>query len=739
MANDRSTHRWQFHRAGGFDQVDLRSGEDLLALGELDQKLWVALACPLDGLELDQKTLELIDADKDGRIRAPELIAAIMWAGGVLKDSNTLLKGSSKLPLAALNDGEEGKRLATSARQILKNLGKKGADAITLDDTADTARIFAETKFNGDGILPADSADDEDLRKAITEIVTIMGPEKDRSGKDGVDQAKLDAFFADAAAFSAWWKSAETDAASVLPLGDGTAAAADAFRAVKPKIDDYFTRVRLASFDDRASAPLNRDPAEYASLSPRLLNEKLEEIASFPIAKVDAGSPLPLDQGLNPAWAAAVKQLRDLVVTPLLGERTTLTEGEWLTLSGKFAAHEAWRAAKAGAAVEPLGLLRVREMIDKGYKGHISDLLAKDKALAPEADAIASVDKLLRYHRDLFKLANNFVTFRDFYARKKATFQLGTLYLDGRSCDLCVKVADAGAHSAIATLSGIYLVYCDLVRKGTAEKMTVAAAFTNGDADNLLVGRNGIFYDRKGNDWDATIVKILENPISVRQAFWTPYKRVARLIDEQIEKFAASRDKDVQDKAAANVADTGKAAEAPKVDDGHATAFDIAKFAGIFAAIGIALGMIGSALAAVATGFLGLTWWQMPLAIAGIVLLISGPSMLIAYMKLRRRNLGPLLDGAGWAVNAAARINIPFGRSLTQIATLPAGSERSLQDPFEEKRSPWISIVIVLAILGAGAYLWRTGRLQTWLHDLETPPPAASTAPSAAPAAPPAK
>jgi hypothetical protein len=108
-------------------------------------------------------------------------------------------------------------------------------------------------------------------------------------------------------------------------------------------------------------------------------------------------------------------------------------------------------------------------------------------------------------------------------------------------------------------------------------------------------------------------------------------------------------------------------------------------------------------------------------------------------VKLRRRNLGPILDGTGWAVNAKARLNVPFGRSLTQIATLPAGSERSLQDPFEEKRSPWIPILLLLALLGAGVYFWRTGQLKTWLHDMETPPPAASAAPSGAPSAPPAK
>ena len=113
-------HTWKFFRAGGFDQVRLDSGADLAALDQLDQKLWVALACPTTGLEFDPKTLALIDTEKDGRIRAPELIAATKWACQSLKIPDDLLKGSASLPLNAINDSTpEGKQLLSSARQIL--------------------------------------------------------------------------------------------------------------------------------------------------------------------------------------------------------------------------------------------------------------------------------------------------------------------------------------------------------------------------------------------------------------------------------------------------------------------------------------------------------------------------------------------------------------------------------------------------------------------------------------------
>src|SRR6266478_1068997 len=252
-------HTWKFFRAGGFDQVRLESGSDLVALEQLDQKLWVALACPTTGLEFDSRTLALIDTDKDSRIRALEIIAATKWAASCLKQPDDLMKSSPALPLNAINDQHpEGQQLLASAKQILVNLGKGDATTITLEDTSDTAKIFIQTHFNGDGIVPAESATDETTKGIITDIIACLGAEIDRSGKPGVSQAKVDFFFAEAQAQSDWWKKAEGNAA-VLPLGDRTAGAGSALSAVKPKVNDSSERCQLAAFDPRAISALNRE------------------------------------------------------------------------------------------------------------------------------------------------------------------------------------------------------------------------------------------------------------------------------------------------------------------------------------------------------------------------------------------------------------------------------------------------------------------------------------------------
>ena len=197
-----SKHRWKFFRAGGVDQVALESAADLIHLDQLDQKLWVALSCPTKGVEFDTRTLELIDADKDGRIRAPDMIAAAKWAAANLKDPEMLLKPAEALPLAAINDSnEEGKRLLSSARQILINLGKEPT-TITAADTADTTKVFSATKFNGDGIIPVDTSPDPKIQQVIKDIMDCVGPELDRTKNPGISQEKADQFFKEAQAFS---------------------------------------------------------------------------------------------------------------------------------------------------------------------------------------------------------------------------------------------------------------------------------------------------------------------------------------------------------------------------------------------------------------------------------------------------------------------------------------------------------------------------------------------------------
>jgi hypothetical protein len=682
-------HSWKFVRSGGLYQVSLETAEDLRALGELDQKLWVALSCPVKGLQIDERTLAIIDTDGDGHVRPPEVIAAVSWACARLKDPAVLLKGGEALPIEAIADSPEGTAVAETARRILAKAGREGP--VRAEDAAEDARALSKGTLKGDGVLRPDAAADEAVRDLIRDIAAACGE---------VTSSTIDSFYADLEQFAAW--SAAGRATEAIGLGPAAAEAFSAVDAVRGKVDDYFARTQLASFDAAAVPGLNRREEDFRAIASSTLTAASPELAAFPLSRIEAGKPLPLLNGVNPAWASALARLQSAAAEPLLGAGTTfLTPESWDLLLGKLQPYEAWISMKPASKVSALGAGRISAILAGGGRAALQALLDEDKLLAPRVAASADVEKLALFHRDLGTVLKNFVNFQDFYSNTRpAVFQAGTLYLDSRSCRLCIQVDDFGSHPTFAAMSRVYVAYVDCRRAGQSTK--IAAAFTQGDSDYLFVGRNGVFYDRAGRDWDATIVKVSEAPISIRQSFLSPYKKVSSFVGEQFAKFAASKEKLVETRL------TDEVAAVPAPPTAPAQAFDIAKFAGIFAAIGLAVGTIGGAMASVFSGFLHLPLYMWPVAVAGALLLVSGPSMLLAALKLRQRNLGPLLEGTGWAVNSRVKINMPLGAALTDRGVLPPGSSRLTFDPYEDaaanaRRRAAIALVVLAGLVLLGA------------------------------------
>lgn len=332
---------------------------------------------------------------------------------------------------------------------------------------------------------------------------------------------------------------------------------------------------------------------------------------------------------------------------------------------------------------------------------------ANAAAMAAATAKYRDLRKLLYLNRDFYMLLRNYITFQDFYSPKKdrkAVFQAGTLIIDQRACHLCMKVHNPAAHGTMAPASGIFLLYCTCTNKQHGKTLEIVAAMTMGETGDLYVGKNAIFYDRDGLDYDAVITKIIDNPISIRQAFWNPYRRLAKWIEDMINKRAAEKDSKMMADATKKIETTATAeGEAKKEGLNMAQSFDIAKFAGIFAAIGMAVGLIGAALADFFSAFT--VWWHWVVFFVVLLLIISGPSMIMAWLKLRRRNIGPLLNANGWAVNAASIINIPFGATLTDMVKFPIVKAK---DPFAEDVPAWrkcLYWLLCIAVVVCGLWL----------------------------------
>ncbi len=747
-----SGFKWQFRRLGGLDQVVLRNSEDLCRLHELDPKLWVALSCPASGLEFDSRTLDLIDTDRDGRIRIPEVIAAIDFICRRLKSPEAIMADPppSSMPLEAIaTEDDEGKRLAQTGRAILDGLGKRDADSLAPEDVQKAAVTASDQMFNGDGILPPRPEFEPEVQRFIQDAIDTMGGVQDAGGQTGVNEDIARAFHKSLEKWRDW---RETISSTSTPLGEDTPEAWDLLGDLREKIDDFFLRSELAAYSPESTDALNLDVKAIIPADSGLL--QTESMAHLPLAKVSPEGELDLKNFVNPAWRDRVIRFGDLM-RPLLTRPEKLTSDDWKKIKDTFGPYgKALSMKPAPEAVDvtfppsktpldKLGGARIQEILAGDALTRVLELARRDKAVPAAAADIAKVEKLVYYYCNLYRLLKNFVSFEDFFAMRSATFQSGTLFIDGRSCRLCMPAEKPDDHATLAALGQMYLLYCRCERgvkpgsKEPAQTMGIVAAVTDGDADLLLPSRHGVFVDNTGKDWDATVVKIMANPINLWQAVWSPYKKFGNMVTEWVGKFAAAKQSTLMDTAGKKLDEF--AASAAKPAPAGAAPFDIGKNVGIFAAIGLALGALGTAAASIFRAFFAMSWWQFPLLIFGLFVIVSGPSVLIAWLKLSQRTLGPLLEASGWAVNGKVAINYALSRRLTATAVLPENIEHGVLEPFVKahrraRKYLYTGIVVGILVVG-GYYLWRSSAIDDIRRALQTPPPATAPA-SVAPTAP---
>ena len=556
------SYKWKWTKEGRMAQVRFVTGEDIARLAELDQKCWAALSMPTTGVRFDARMLELMDADGDGRIRTPEVIAAIDF----LKAKN-----------------------------------------VNLDD-----------------LLTPSEADGKKLADVLARQADLAA-----SAPSAADKQAL-----------ADWE-AKGQTPEVAVFGEATAAGEAALAAVESVIDAFFA------------------PPE-----------------DMPLVTEAPDVTLPLRDHLNPKHLETIMAFADACVKPVLGDGvTSIDRIGWKKVKAAFAPYRAWVAAKPVMNAGKLG-----DLVDE--------------------------ERVLRYKLHLLEFLENFVSMRRLYAAdESATFQMGTLRIDGKEMSLCFHVASEAAHSALSGKSNCCVLYLKLTRPSEKAERSVCAVVTAGAVAQLYVGRNGVFFDRDGKDWDAVVTKVVENQVSLAEAFWAPWRKLGEGVASTVKKFLGDKQAAAQKNVEAGTqnAQAGGAAMASSV-----------------AAIGIGVGMMGTAVAAIAAAVKGMGALQIALSIVAIVLVVSLPSVILTWFKLRQRDLGAILNAGGWAINRPMRFSMKRARAFTKCAGNPLICRV-------------ICTVVILAALAAGGIWYYLDRAQKAEAEKAAAPAAESAPAEAAP------
>lgn len=712
-------HVMTFRRYGRSLHYRIRTAEDLRHVPDLDDAHWVATGAPLDSLQTDRTFLDWLDTDGNGRLMCFEVKQAIQWLFDVLREVDGIAEGRDVLALSAVNEEHpEGAKILRSAGKILARLGAVESGEISLDQVRQIKAEVEAAPVSEKGVVLPEAAEQPEIRQFLSDVVFATGGAAHPGGAAGVGRDQLDAFFEAAEAHLAWraradlpkgkGKSAKTT--PVMPLGADTPAAFAPYAALADRVDEYFAQCEAVALDGRAAGRFRptEEQLEQMDLS------GTEQIAAFlsaaPLADPRGDFVLDFEGEVNPHYAPALAELRTRTVAPALGEdRPELAKADWQRVKEFYAAHAAWRADKAGQHVEPLGPENLREYLDKPqYRETVQALIAASAETAFVLDNIRLVEKVLLYQANLLRLANNFVSFPYLYdPADRAMFELGSLVMDGRRFEFCVSVPDRKEHVKIAREGNMYVMYLQTLPTDGTTPIEIAVAVTSGGQGKLHVGKRGAFEDIYGRQYDVRVAQIVANPISLGEAFASPFKRLGRLIGGKIESIATKAEKRLDQQASATF-DTVKDGEAPQATKGkndakpQAAAGGGMGAGGLIMGGGVALAALGSSLAYIFKSLADVGTLKLLIGLAIAILAVILPTSILSILKLRRRDLSSVLEGGGWAINARMRLTRNLSRTFTRRPAYPKGA-------WGVCWWQWSLPVVLLLAAGLAALGWYLG------------------------------
>ncbi|MDI3282860.1 hypothetical protein [Polyangium sp. 15x6] len=716
----------------GLVQLKLETAEDLAQIHALPAARWSSTSVPIDQLLCDEALLRYVDIDGNGRVRVQELLAAHDWLRARLRNTSRIAERTDTVHIDDLDPSQpDAARLRALAKKRIKASGQAAGPGATLS-LADIRAFrdgYARKSPNGDGIVAPTQIEDPALARLASLIVEATGGVMDLSGDMGVSVAKLDAFLALGHAELAWEATgtlrAGAETSLVLPFGEATAAAFEVVDGLAGKLDQFFAQCDLLGQGPVAEERLAVKPERLAALDvndPAAIRGYLREAALGP---PDRSGILDLEAGVNPLFADEARRLSVEVLPRALGEPgpvRRLDRKGWERVRALFEPYRAWQSKKPAPLPGGLAGAELRALLEGPLPAALRALVNEDAKASAELVGLSDLEKLALLQRWILDLANNMVSFPAlFSAGERCLFEVGTLVLDGREINLCVRVLDKAEHRPIAETSNIFVAYVDLTRKEGDERKTmhVAAGVTSGSRRGISVGKRGVFYDREGKEWDAKVTDVIVKPISIQEAALTPFVKLRDFVGDKMAKLFGTKldamEKSVSDRVDTHLAPPKSppaAPPAPPPPPPIAPAAPPLVAPGTQGSIvggGIAFAAVGSAAAFALQTLSNTNPLNALLAVAGVALGVMTVSGFLGWLKLRKRDVSALLEASGWAFNVRIYLRRNLSLRFTRVPPLPRGSVRELRVlpvfVSGEDRAPVGRIVLALALLVLGLSL----------------------------------
>ena len=724
---------FHFRMIGGGLQLRISDEAGLANVLKLDEALWAMTGVDIDSLRFDRRFLEFVDSDHDGKIRTDEIKEAVEFTLKYFCDLDGVVSGSGQLRISAISPAAPGAaEIISCAKVLLKDLGRNENDVLTAADIRESKSFTGFTLRNGDGIISCAGELPEEVTALIKAVIASGRKSTDLNGNDGVSMADVTAFEAALANRLALDEAVRNDPA-IMVYGEKTGEIHALFKECEPLIDGYFLNSAAGAFlfDDPERAVKKEFAADL--MVPENVRKAL---ASAALAAPGDQDALDFSVPLNPLYR---DKLQQLIVSPALRDLldgTILTRSAFLRAKAMLAPFDSYQEkVSAPDGLANFSIAELRRFAPENF-AELKRLIEADLSFAPVISAGETLIKMALYQQFLVELLNNFVALPDlFNPAHPSRLQMGKLIMDGRHFTLAVRVKNPAEHKRIIKSSNICVIYVEISRKNGKENLTgqLAVAVTSGTMRSLFIGKRGVFFDTENRIFDAVITDIAEQPVSIGEAFKAPFYNFADFLAKQTERIFNTRNAEMQKSITGELnksqlanapklpAAAGKAAPAVPPPPPQSTGSNLSM---LLMGGGIGIAALGSSVAFIAKSLQNVSFGTILAVLAGVVVIFGGPSVVIALIRIFRRNLSRFLESCGCAVNRPMRMNCRMGAIFTFAPKRPAG-KISMLDPvdlfnpvkkFTARRIIWTLIVLIAgAVCGVVLSCWHMNYAQKQL------------------------
>lgn len=713
-----------FRRIGGAGQLALRDIDDLPHVLELDEAHWALTGIDIDFLRTDRQFLDFIDEDHNGIIQADEVKRAVAWFLAHIRPEARPELGSPELRLDSIDvSAPEGAALFAAARVVLRNLGIPDSPVLSLSQIRNDDGILSNACCNGDGVITPGcftgdcregaSAIPENphLAEIVSRIMEIIGSCRDLTGAEGINRELLDSFRSGAEQYLSWYEAPENRPELLRPCGERTADFAAAVENLQERIDRYFLHCAALDFLPGLSCrpPLVEGDGDVPESAP--MQELLEKL---PIATPRPDRVLDFSAPLNPLYE---KELHALAAHPAMAEFLTgsvLSEAMWRRLTSLLTPCLEWKNAEPDKAYEKIEPAILKQWLTDGSLEELRRRIDEDLTIARELTAYHSLIKLTLFQQYLLEFLNNYVSLGAlFNPRAASMLQTGKLVMDGRHYTFATPVKNLAEHKRIATMSDICVLYVEATtgRTENARRMTLAVAVTSGNIRNLFIGKHGIFYAVDGSVWDARIIDLIQQPVSISEALKMPFFRFGEFVARLADRFFSTKSTEVQ-KTLEKTITTGAGLTPPAPAPAAKPQTPAVSGSMMLMGGGIGIAAIGSSVAFIIKSLQNISILNVLAVLLGIILIFGGPMVVISLVKLYRRNISRFLEANSCAVNRPMRLSRKLGLVFTFAPPLPRAGllKEDLVDLFRKptvsKGIRFFQIVLLLLAVAAAILCW---------------------------------